>query len=309
LLLNNEDFALRYVRRAKKLLADDGLLGEQSVVQVWDSLYNNISTALYDEAARWGDYRRDVHRWQDKSNTVYTVDDTYMAERSRLLNEYFPVRTGNVLSYIEKFVNIDDFVVPDNWVIMAKTMFNEWNGSGADAAPVDKVVNPEWNMKQDVSNGGVVAGFSSVEPLLYADISQYDKLVIRGKGSSLRILVNRDHETREWKEIAPSFSDTDPYWDNEYEALVIPLADFKNKNTSSENQRIDSYVHLNAIKANWGNTVNVQGVYLIPAGSTDMAVIKGNNSDDECWYNLQGQPVVNPTKGIYIRKGKKIVVR
>lgn len=309
LLLNNEDFALRYVRRAKKLLADDGLLGEQSVVQVWDSLYNNISTALYDEAARWGDYRRDVHRWQDKSNTVYTVDDTYMAERSRLLNEYFPVRTGNVLSYIEKFVNIDDFVVPDNWVIMAKTMFNEWNGSGADAAPVDKVVNPEWNMKQDVSNGGVVAGFSSVEPLLYADISQYDKLVIRGKGSSLRILVNRDHETREWKEIAPSFSDTDPYWDNEYEALVIPLADFKNKNTSSENQRIDSYVHLNAIKANWGNTVNVQGVYLIPAGSTDMAVIKGNNSDDERWYNLQGQPVVNPTKGIYIRKGKKIVVR
>ena len=309
LLLNNEDFALRYVRRAKKLLADDGLLGEQSVVQVWDSLYNNISTALYDEAARWGDYRRDVHRWQDKSNTVYTVDDTYMAERSRLLNEYFPVRTGNVLSYIEKFVNIDDFVVPDNWVIMAKTMFNEWNGSGADAAPVDKVVNPEWNMKQDVSNGGVVAGFSSVEPLLYADISQYDKLVIRGKGGSLRILANRDHETREWKEIAPSFSDTDPYWDNEYEALVIPLADFKNKNTSSENQRIDSYVHLNAIKANWGNTVNVQGVYLIPAGSTDMAVIKGNNSDDERWYNLQGQPVVNPTKGIYIRKGKKIVVR
>ena len=258
LLLNNEDFALRYVRRAKKLLADDGLLGEQSVVQVWDSLYNNISTALYDEAARWGDYRRDVHRWQDKSNTVYTVDD---------------------------------------------------NGSGADAAPVDKVVNPEWNMKQDVSNGGVVAGFSSVEPLLYADISQYDKLVIRGKGGSLRILANRDHETREWKEIAPSFSDTNPYWDNEYEALVIPLADFKNKNTSSENQRIDSYVHLNAIKANWGNTVNVQGVYLIPAGSTDMAVIKGNNSDDERWYNLQGQPVVNPTKGIYIRKGKKIVVR
>ena len=232
-----------------------------------------------------------------------------MAERSRLLNEYFPVRTGNVLSYIEKFVNIDDFVVPDNWVIMAKTMFNEWNGSGADAAPVDKVVNPEWNMKQDVSNGGVVAGFSSVEPLLYTDISQYDKLVIRGKGGSLRILANRDHETREWKEIAPSFSDTDPYWDNEYEALVIPLADFKNKNTSSENQRIDSYVHLNAIKANWGNTVNVQGVYLIPAGSTDMAVIKGNNSDDERWYNLQGQPVVNPTKGIYIRKGKKIVVR
>jgi hypothetical protein len=74
------------------------------VVQVWDSLYNNISLAIYDEAARWGDYRRDVHRWQDKTNTVYTVDETYMAERSRLLNEYFPVRTSNVLSQVTKYV-------------------------------------------------------------------------------------------------------------------------------------------------------------------------------------------------------------
>ena len=194
--------------------------------------------------------------------------------------------------------------------MMAKTMFNEWNGSGADAAPVDKVVNPEWNMKQDVSNGGVVAGFTSVEPLLYADISQYNKLVIRGKGGSLRILANRDHETREWKEIAPSFSDTDPSWDNEYEALVIPLADFKNKNTSSENQRIDSYVHLNAIKANWGNTVNVQGIWLIPAeGPSGIAGITNTATGDGQWYNLQGQPVANPGRGLYIRNGKKVVIK
>ena len=310
MLLNNEDFAHRYVRRAKELLADDGLLGEQSVVQVWDSLYNNISTALYDEAARWGDYRRDVHRWQDKANIVYTVDDTYMAERSRLLNEYFPVRTGNVLSYIEKFVNIDDFVVPDNWVIFANTMFNEWNGSGADAAPADKVVYPEWNMKQEVSNGGVVAGFSSVEPILYADISQYDKLVIRGKGGSVRILANRDVQTREWKEISPTFSDTDPYWDHEYEALVIPLADIKDRSTSSGNQRNDTFVHLNAIKANWSSTVNVQGIWLIPAeGPSGIAGITKTATGDGQWYNLQGQPVANPGKGLYIRNGKKVVIK
>lgn len=309
MLLSNEDFARRYARRAKELLSDDGLLGEQSVVQVWDSLYNNISTAIYDEAARWGDYRRDVHRWKDKTNTVYTVDETYMAERSRLLNEYFPVRTGNVLSYIEKFVNIDDFEAPDNWIKLASTMFSEWSGSGADAVPANKVVNPEWNMKQEVSNGGVVAGFSSVDPILYADISLYDKLVLRGKGGSVRILANRDVQTREWKEISPTFSDTDPYWDAEYEALVIPLTDFKYKSTSSGNQRNDSYVHLNAIKANWGSTVNVQGVYLIPAGSTDMAVVKGLPSDDGRWYNLQGQPVTKPTKGLYIRNGKKVVIK
>ena len=104
MLLNNQDFARRYLKRAQELLTDDGLLGQQSVVQVWDSLYNNISLAIYDEAARWGDYRRDVHRWQDKTNTVYTVDETYMTERNRLLLQYFPKRTATVLSQITKYV-------------------------------------------------------------------------------------------------------------------------------------------------------------------------------------------------------------
>ena len=71
-LLKNRQFARRYYQRANEVLADDGPLGQQSVVEVWDSLYNTISTALYAEAARWGDYRRDVHRWQSKGK-LYTV--------------------------------------------------------------------------------------------------------------------------------------------------------------------------------------------------------------------------------------------
>ena len=102
-LLRNRQFARRYQQRANEVLADDGPLGRQSVVEVWDSLYNTISTALYAEAARWGDYRRDVHRWQSKGK-LYTVDDQYMTERNRLLKEYFPYRTKNVLASINDFV-------------------------------------------------------------------------------------------------------------------------------------------------------------------------------------------------------------
>ena len=106
-LLCHDDFARRYLRRAKVLLSDNGLLGENSVVEVWDSLYNTISMALYDEAARWGDYRRDVHRYQT-AGQLYTVDNQYMTERNRLINQYFPVRTGRVLDQIIAFVDIDD---------------------------------------------------------------------------------------------------------------------------------------------------------------------------------------------------------
>ena len=103
-LLKNNDFAARYRARAIELLADDGLLGETSVVEVWDSLYNTISTAIYDESARWGDYRRDVHQYAYGAGKLYTVDKYYMRERNRLLTEYFPYRSKKVLAQILAYV-------------------------------------------------------------------------------------------------------------------------------------------------------------------------------------------------------------
>ena len=102
-LLKNKDFADRYGRRAQELLADNGLLGPKSVVETWDSLYHVISKAIYAEAARWGDYRRDVHPYQRKGK-YYTVDDYYMRERNRLLNDYFPYRSAIVLADIRRLV-------------------------------------------------------------------------------------------------------------------------------------------------------------------------------------------------------------
>ncbi len=99
-LLKNDNFALRYLNRAKEVLADDGMLGQQSVVELWDSLYHTLSMALYDESARWGDYRRDVHQYAYGAGKLYTVDKYYMRERNRLLSEYFPQRSRIVLNQI-----------------------------------------------------------------------------------------------------------------------------------------------------------------------------------------------------------------
>ena len=102
-LLKNDKFANIYLRRAQELLSDGGMLSERSVVQVWDSLYNVISLAVYDESARWGDYRRDVHAYTSKGE-LYTVDNHYMKERNRLLNNYFPSRSAKVLKDIQTFI-------------------------------------------------------------------------------------------------------------------------------------------------------------------------------------------------------------
>ena len=307
-LLRNDDFARRYLRRAKELLAKDGLLGEQSVVEVWDSLYNTISGAIYAEAARWGDYRRDVHQWQSRGQ-LYTVDNHYMAERQRLLTEYFPVRTGNVLGYIMNYVDIDDFEAPDDWTKFTASMFHEWNGTGANAQPTATTVNTEWNLNNNVGGGGTVAGFSSVSYKLFADVSQYDKLVLRGKGSGLRILANRLTDHGPYKQIVVSFNSSDPYWDASLQAIVLPLADLKTAPTNEGRARNDSFVHINAMKVNNGSNANVTAAYLVPSAETlDVATIR-QLPNDRKYYNLSGQQVDRPSKGVYIVGGKKVVVR
>ncbi len=103
LLLRSKYFSDRYINRAKELLAQNNLLGQESVVQVWDSLYNTVRNAIYLESARWGDYRRDVHQYEEKGD-LYTVDN-YLKERERLINEYFPYRSQFVLRSIISYVS------------------------------------------------------------------------------------------------------------------------------------------------------------------------------------------------------------
>ena len=307
-LLRNDDFARRYLRRAKELLSDDGLLGQGSVVEVWDSLYHTISTALYDEAARWGDYRRDVHRWQS-AGQLYTVDNHYMAERNRLLTQYFPVRTANVLRQITSYVNIDDFEVPEGWEPLMASMFHEWDGTGIDAKPLDKDVKVDWNFNTDAGGGTAIAGFVNVDHNQFADLSAYDKLVLRGTGDGLRILANRLVAHGPWKQINVSFNSYDPYWDSDLQCIVFPLDDLKTAPTNEGKTRNDAFVHLNALKVDWSSVVNVRAAYLIPSAEImSVSQITGSH-DDGRYYNLQGQPVAHPTKGIYIRNGKKVVIR
>ena len=307
-LLRNDDFARRYLRRAKELLSDDGLLGQGSVVEVWDSLYHTISTALYDEAARWGDYRRDVHRWQS-AGQLYTVDNHYMAERNRLLTQYFPVRTANVLRQITSYVNIDDFEVPEGWEPLMASMFREWDGTGIDAKPLDKDVKVDWNFNTDAGGGTAIAGFVNVDHNQFADLSAYDKLVLRGTGDGLRILANRLVAHGPWKQINVSFNSYDPYWDSDLQCIVLPLDDLKTAPTNEGKTRNDAFVHLNALKVDWSSVVNVRAAYLIPSAETMSVSQIIAAHDDGRYYNLQGQPVAHPTKGIYIRNGKKIVIR
>ena len=166
-------------------------------------------------------------------------------------------------------------------------------------------------MKQEAGSGVAVAGFVNVDHDDYADISNYDKIIIKGKGNNLRILANRLVAHGQWKEIKVSFNENDRYWDKELKCIVIPLDDFKTKLTSSNEKRVDDFVHLHVLKVDWNNSLKVSGVWLVPSeGSTGIEYVAQNvgTSADGRYYNLNGQVVKNPTNGIYIHNGRKVVV-
>ena len=92
---------------------DGALLAEANIARLnqWGSIMNADAICL--ESARWGDYRDRVHVYSNDSNIVYTWNGSWfengsrsttpthwLAEMNRLRNDYFTVRTTNVLGQL-----------------------------------------------------------------------------------------------------------------------------------------------------------------------------------------------------------------
>jgi hypothetical protein len=95
-LRSNEEFRMRYADRIQQHFYNDGALTPQSAIDRWEARSSQITDAIVAESARWGDYRRDV----DQSGVPLVLlerDVQWVAERERLLNDYFPARTGIVV--------------------------------------------------------------------------------------------------------------------------------------------------------------------------------------------------------------------
>lgn len=80
------EFRLRYADHVRRHLFHGGALTPQAVLERWNRRSDQIYSALLGESARWGDAKR--------PSRPFTRDVEWAAERRRLVEDYFPMRTG-----------------------------------------------------------------------------------------------------------------------------------------------------------------------------------------------------------------------
>ena len=139
-----------------------------------------------------------------------------------------------------------DDVVED----LTASMFKTWSTTDADAvATGDATI--DFNVGNEITNGGVLCGTGSVNGFVFADLSEYTKIVFTGtpgEGSNsfqLRVLYNRVGASGANGEKNPVITTENP-------TVELNIADLEL-----------SYFHLVTIKAGWGQTGTITSIKLV----------------------------------------------
>ena len=194
-------------------------------------------------------------------------------------------------------------------VAMASDLeYCEWTAAnGKKVGPADDHLN----LGVSLNNYGLVYGTESVSEKFYADISGYDVLALTGTpGKTIRVLLNGT--------TASDRTEVNPTFDENGHAFVDLTA--------------YPYAHLNAIKVGWGDDVNtaVNSIRLMseydyadfresPAAAskynyaspllTAITNVVSGKSAGQSLYNLQGQRISAPQRGVILLEGKKVLVK
>lgn len=187
------------------------------------------------------------------------------------------------------------------YVDVTTDMFHNWTAADATGEQTEEATYPDYVLGTSVGPGGMVYGYSTVNYLSYANLSEYDVLEIVAGESFPRLLFNRtvnegpvveySNEGNDWT-ITENEDGTKTY--------VIDLAAMVER---------DGFAHLHAIKATWGGPVTV---YSLKAGKeveNPISIRTIELGKDAVIYNILGQRVDAPKAGqVYIVNGRKMTL-
>ena len=136
-------------------------------------------------------------------------------------------------------------------VLLSADMFKTWDSVGADAKSTG-AATPEMGIGKEIGGGAMVYGYGTVDPLAYADLTGYAKIIIEGTpGMVIRVLMNRELGCE-----PGSFNG----------ALVEVKPVIGEDGKAEVDLTSYGYVHLNAMKTDWGSaTGTITKISLVEA--------------------------------------------
>ncbi len=100
-LIANPEFRRQFADHVQRHFKKGGALSPESNIGRWRYRSERIESAVFAEAARWGDYRKNIHSYKEGPFERYTVTDHWSVENQRIMEEYFPNRTETVLKQFQ----------------------------------------------------------------------------------------------------------------------------------------------------------------------------------------------------------------
>ncbi|HYG22885.1 MAG TPA: lamin tail domain-containing protein [Verrucomicrobiae bacterium] len=98
---DNPQYRLDFADRVHKhMIAPDGALTPEANVARWQKWEAVLDAPIVAESMRWGDYRRDVHPYQNGTFQLYTRESHWLAENERVVNTYVPTRHATVMNQL-----------------------------------------------------------------------------------------------------------------------------------------------------------------------------------------------------------------
>ena len=204
----------------------------------------------------------------------------------------------------------------DEGVELTNDMFHIWDGFTKDAQPTGEKVYMEWTVGAENPNapGSVIVGTSTVAPNIYADLSDYHYMVVygecgtndKGEVAMPRFMFNRtDKDGQQW--TGGMIAIENKAFDNG--AIVIDLKKDLVRTAPGEDPTVDDFAHLVTIKASWGGTCLISGIYLynvlpeeLGGGATGIKNVNVANDAVVATFNAAGAKVAANAKGLVIKK-------
>lgn len=194
----------------------------------------------------------------------------------------------------------------DEGVELTKDMWKKYDSTGKEAQPTDETVYLDWNIgtSETLESGAVLAGTSTVTETVFADLSEYSKMIIYADpGNSGRFMFNRmvaggQANTGDMIEIYKTVSDEGD--------VTIDLKNEMLRGADGADKELDDFAHLVTIKVPWGGSAKIDAILLFKEDGTSAIknIAEAGNDVVVATYNLAGETVSAQTKGLVIKKLK-----